>query len=153
MRRTQNKHFKWLTVKREFRPHTTSFNFLVGAHPSPSIEFCLKRLRQISPSSLMFGCQSFVRHFTIGGWEIKNTHWNYSPLNKCPFNYYWNVVIFIDDNMKEKLSTFPETLVRLNDHREFMESIRILKLYSACGRNGLFHFLNLNMYNKTINNE
>jgi hypothetical protein len=65
---------KQLTVKREFRPHTTSFNFLVGAHPSPSIEFCLKRLRQISPSSLMLGCQSFVRHFTMGGCEMIDTN-------------------------------------------------------------------------------
>ena len=55
------------TVNRELRPQTTSLSFLVGAHPNPSIEFCLKRLRQISPSSLIFGCHSLVKHRTLGG--------------------------------------------------------------------------------------
>ena len=55
------------TVKREFRPQMTSLSFLVGAHPKPSIEFFLSRLKQISPSSVMFGCHSLVRHLTLGG--------------------------------------------------------------------------------------
>ena len=59
-----------LTEKRLFKPHTTSFSLLVGAHPSPSIEFCLNKERQISPSSLIFGCHNFVKHLTTGGWKI-----------------------------------------------------------------------------------
>jgi len=57
----------WLTVNNELSPHITSLSFLVGAQPRPSIEFCLSKLKQISPSSLMLGCHSFVRHLTVGG--------------------------------------------------------------------------------------
>ena len=62
-----------LTVNNELSPHITSFNFLVGAQPRPSMEFCLSKLRQISPSSLMLGCHNFVRHFTVGGYEKNKT--------------------------------------------------------------------------------
>lgn len=55
------------TVKREFKPHTTSFSLRVGAHPNPSMLLCLKMERHTSPSSLILGCHNFVKHFTIGG--------------------------------------------------------------------------------------
>lgn len=56
-----------LTVKSEFKPHTTSFSLRVGAHPIPSILFCLNIERHTSPSSLILGCHNFVKHFTFGG--------------------------------------------------------------------------------------
>ena len=56
-----------LTENKLLRPHTTSFNLLVGAHPSPSIEFWRNIDKQISPSSLILGCQSLVKHLTVGG--------------------------------------------------------------------------------------
>lgn len=82
-----------LTVNKELRPQITSFNRLVGAQPRPSMEFCRSKLRQMSPSSLMFGCHSLVKHFTLGGWntrqkyklQLLNSHRNYqcTPYKKC----------------------------------------------------------------------
>lgn len=55
------------TVKSEFKPQITSLSVLVGAQPNPSIEFCLKSDKQMSPSTEIFGCHNFVKHFTLGG--------------------------------------------------------------------------------------
>lgn len=55
------------TVNNEFKPQITSLSLRVGAQPRPSIEFCRNNDRQISPSTEIFGCHSFVRHFTFGG--------------------------------------------------------------------------------------
>lgn len=60
-----------LTVNNELRPQITSFKVRVGAHPKPSMEFCRNNDKQISPVTDMFGCHSFVRHFTFGGYKKK----------------------------------------------------------------------------------
>ena len=74
-------------MSNELRPQVTSFSRRMGDQPMPSMAFSLKRKanfkpnktylnveflylnieRQTSPFSLMFGCQSFVRHLTEGG--------------------------------------------------------------------------------------
>lgn len=59
------------TVNNEFKPHTTSFKRRVGAQPSPSMEFWRNSDRQMSPVTEMFGCHSFVAHFTFGGYKNK----------------------------------------------------------------------------------
>jgi len=59
------------SVKSWSSPRITSWIRRVGIHPYPSSEFCRSKLRQMLPSSLMFGCQTRVKHFTIGGWIIK----------------------------------------------------------------------------------
>lgn len=56
-----------LTVNNEFKPQTTSFNRRVGAQPRPSMEFWRNSDKQMSPVTEIFGCQSFVTHFTFGG--------------------------------------------------------------------------------------
>lgn len=58
-----------LTLKSEFIPQTRSFSRRVGAQPKPSMEFCRSNDRHTSPSSDIFGCHSFVVHFTLGGWK------------------------------------------------------------------------------------
>lgn len=59
--------FLKLTVKREFKPHTTSLSLRVGAHPISSILLCLKIERHTLPSSFILGCHNFVKHLTFGG--------------------------------------------------------------------------------------
>lgn len=45
----------------------TSLSVRVGAHPKPSIEFCRRSDKQMSPVVDIFGCHNVVEHFTFGG--------------------------------------------------------------------------------------
>lgn len=42
--------------------------------PNPSKEFSRSKLKQILPSSVIFGCHTFVKHFTIGGTLLRNIY-------------------------------------------------------------------------------
>ena len=89
-----------LTENKLLSPQMTSLRRLVGAQPSPSIEFFLSSDKQMSPSSLMLGCHSLVSHLTIGGCKVHYSNVkdvkNYKFLN---LSYIYRIFFIYQTNI------------------------------------------------------
>lgn len=75
------------SVKSELRPHTTSLRVRVGNQPLPSSECSRRILKQIFPSSVIFGCHNLVLQCALGGLMLYSTGMQMVNTNCPPFQY------------------------------------------------------------------
>lgn len=117
---------------------------LAGTQPNPSIEFSRSTDKQMSPSTEMLGCHSFVRHLTLGG--CKQWRWESAlvlAFHEDPLSSSHRHIVLLGNVHGElEFSVLPVSLVGLNGEEELVQYIRVWEENGAALGQVLFHLLN-----------